>query len=117
MLGFGDPLVRGIQNTHALLLGLIHHSRVSLSLRMTFFLSRTMSELSWWLLSHCFIDQAPVTPLQDTLVSEYFLPAYLMELGLLVRSSGHVLVAFYPGKKNLRKRKKGQGHSQAIIHF
>lgn len=61
--------------------------------------------------SHCFIDQAPVVPLQGTLVSKGFLPAYLMKLELSVRSPRHVPFVFYSGekkKKEIGKKKKGQ---------
>lgn len=79
LLGFGAPLLLGIQNSHALFLGEIHCNRLSSSLRMM--LSQIMSLPSWWIHYHCSIDQVPVMmPLQGTLVSKGFLPAYIMAL-------------------------------------
>lgn len=79
LLGFGAPLLLGIQNSHALFWGEIHRNRLSSSLRMM--LSQIMSLPSWWIHYHCSIDQVPVMmPLQGTLVSKGFLPAYIMAL-------------------------------------
>ena len=76
-----------------------------------------MSAPSWWLHRHCFIDQAPVTPLQGMLVCRGFLPGYLTELELSVTSPGHVPFAFYSEKRNSKGEKTGKRHSQAIIQF
>lgn len=65
-----------------------------------------MSVPSWWLHYHCFLDQAPVTPLQGTLVSKGLLPAYLMELELSVRSPGHGPFTFNSEKEKIGKEKK-----------
>lgn len=74
-------------------------------------LSQTMSLPSWWIHYLCFIDQVPVMPLQGTLVSKGFLPAYIMALERSARPPGLMPFVFYSEKKG------GKRHSQAIIHF